>query len=180
MLLNQAQKIQSDSYKPDIIIGIARGGIVPSRILADLLETKDFTIIAIEYYLGIAHTKQAPILKQCLNVPIADKKVLLVDDVSDEGKSLQLAKKHIEDQGAKEVKIATIYSKPRTITKPDYYEKQTSNWIVFPWEAKETIDKIIQNTDDKHAINQQLSKPAKAGFSKKLGDTLLNGARRKR
>ncbi len=41
MLLNQARKIRGDGYKPDIIVGIARGGLVPSRILADLLETRE-------------------------------------------------------------------------------------------------------------------------------------------
>ena len=53
MILNQAQKIRGDGYKPDIIVGIARGGLVPSRILADLLETRDVAVITIEYYVGI-------------------------------------------------------------------------------------------------------------------------------
>ena len=91
----QAQKIQSDGYKPDIIVGIARGGLVPSRILADLLETRDFAIITIEYYVGIGQKSKDPVLKQCLHTQLPDKKVLLVDDVSDGGRSLQLAKKHL-------------------------------------------------------------------------------------
>ena len=61
--LAQAQKIQNDNYKPDIIVGIARGGLVPSRILADLLETKDFAIITIEYYVGIGQKNKEPVLK---------------------------------------------------------------------------------------------------------------------
>ena len=151
MLLAQAQKIQSDGYKPDIIVGIARGGLVPSRILADLLETRDFAIITIEYYVGIDQKSKEPVLKQCLHTQLPDKKVLLVDDVSDGGRSLQLAKNHLEQQGAKEIKIATIYCKPGTITKPDYFEKETSHWIVFPWEAKETMGKIMQKTEGKRA-----------------------------
>ena len=58
MLLYQTKKIQADGYKPDIIVGIARGGIVPARILSDLLETKDLTTIQIEYYKGINQTKE--------------------------------------------------------------------------------------------------------------------------
>jgi len=53
MLRVQAQKIQTRHYKPDIIVGVARGGLVPARILMDLLETRDFAIIQIEYYKGI-------------------------------------------------------------------------------------------------------------------------------
>ena len=141
ILLTQAEKIQSDNYKPDIIVGVARGGIVPACILTDLLESADFALIQIEYYSGINQTRKEPILKQCLNTPLTDKKVLLVDDVSDSGRSLKLAKNHLQEQDAKEIRIATLYTKPATITPPDYYEKQTNSWIVFPWDAKRNSKK---------------------------------------
>jgi hypothetical protein len=178
MLLAQAQKIQSDGYKPDIIVGIARGGLVPSRILADLLETRDFAIITIEYYVGIAQKSKEPILKQCLHTQLPDKKVLLVDDVSDGGRSLQLAKKHLQQQGAKEIRIATVYCKPGTITTPDYFEKETSHWIVFPWEAKETMAKIMQKAEGKRAVNKEIANLVKAGLPKQLAEKLLNGGSR--
>ena len=174
MLLGQGQKIQSDGYKPDIIVGIARGGLVPSRILADLLETRDFAIITIEYYVGIGQRSKEPILKQCLHTQLPDKKVLLVDDVSDGGRSLQLAKKHLQEQGAKEIRIATVYCKPGTITMPDYFEKETSHWIVFPWEAKETMAKIIQKVEGKRAINKEIANLVKAGLPGQLAEKLLN------
>jgi len=173
MLLSQAQKIQDEGYKPDIIVGIARGGLVPSRILADLLETRDFAIITIEYYIGIGQTKQDPVLKQCLHTQLTDKKVLLVDDVSDGGRSLQLAKKHLEQQCAKEIKIATLYCKPGTITKPDYFEKETSHWIVFPWEARETMTKIMQRADGKPAVTREITNLVRAGLPKQLAEKLL-------
>ena len=173
MLLSQVQKIQGDGYRPDIIVGIARGGLVPSRILADLLETQDLAIITIEYYCGISQTKQEPILKQCLHTQLTDKKVLLVDDVSDCGRSLQLAKKHLEEQCAKEIKIATLYCKPGTITKPDYFEKETSHWIVFPWEARETVTRIMQKTEDKLVVSKEITNLVRAGFPKQLAEKLL-------
>ena len=142
MLLSQARKIRCDGYKPDIVVGIARGGLVPLRILADLLETRDLAVITIEYYVGIAQKSREPILKQCLHTTLTGKKVLLVDDVSDGGRSLQLAKKHLEEQCAQQIKVATIYCKPGTLTTPDYYEKETNRWIVFPWEARETLTKL--------------------------------------
>jgi len=173
MLLAQARKIQSDGYKPDIIVGIARGGLIPSRILADLLETRDFAIITIEYYVSIGQKNKEPILKQCLHTQLPNKKVLLVDDVSDCGRSLQLAKKHLQEQGAKEIKVATLYSKPGTITTPDYFEKETSHWIVFPWEAKETIAKIMQKAEGKRATSREIMSLVKAGLPKQLAEKLL-------
>ena len=178
MLLAQAQKIQSDGYKPDIIVGIARGGLVPSRILADLLETRDFAIITIEYYLGINQKSKEPVLKQCLHTQLPDKKVLLVDDVSDGGRSLQLAKKHLQEQGAKEIRIATVYCKPGTITKPDYFEKETSHWIVFPWEAKETMAKIMQKTEGQRATRKEITNLVKAGLPRQLAEKLLKDGTR--
>ncbi len=172
MLLDQAQKIQGDGYKPDIIIGIARGGIVSARILSDLLEVPDLATIQIEYYADIAQTKQEPVLKQCIQTQLTDKKALLVDDVSDSGKSLQLAKNHLQ-QGAKEIKTATLYAKPQTITKPDYYEKQTSHWIVFPWDAKETVRKIIRKHEGKRATSKEIAKLVKAGLPKQLAEKFL-------
>ncbi len=173
MLLNQAAKIRSDGYVPDIIVGIARGGLVPSRILVDLLETRDFAIITIEYYIGIGQTQREPILKQCLHIQLTGKKVLLVDDVSDGGKSLQLAKKHLEDQCAKEIKIATIYCKPGTVTTPDYFEKETSHWIVFPWEARETLIKIRRKISGERAISREVSNLVRSGYPKQLAEKLL-------
>jgi len=173
MLLNQALKIHRDFYKPDIIVGIARGGLVPSRILADLLETRDFAIITIEYYVGIGQRSREPVLKQCLHTQLTGKKVLLVDDVSDGGKSLQLAKNHLEQQGAAEIKIATIYCKPGTITKPDYFEKETSCWIVFPWEARETLRRIMQKAGSEEATGLEIAKLVKAGLPEHLAERVL-------
>lgn len=173
MLLCQAQKIQSNGYKPDIIVGISRGGIVPARILSDLLEITEFTTIQIEYYNGINQTKDEPSLKQCLNTQLKCKTPLLVDDVSDTGSSLQLARNHLKQNGAKEIKIATLYVKPTSIMKPDYCEKQTSNWIVFPWDVKETLRKIIENHRDKRVIGREIAKLVKAGLTKQLAKEFL-------
>lgn len=174
MLLDQAQKIQREDYKLDIIIAIARGGLVPARILSDLLGIPEIAIIQIEYYVSIAQPRQEPILKQGLSTSLTGKKTLLVDDISDSGKSLQLAKNHLQQQGAKEIKTATLYAKPQTITKPDYYEKQTSYWIVFPWDAKETVRKISQKQEGKRATSKEIAKLVRAGLPKQLAEKFLN------
>jgi hypoxanthine phosphoribosyltransferase len=96
-----------------------------------------------------------------------------VDDISDSGESLQLAKNHLEKQGAKEIKIATLYAKASTKTKPDYCEKQTSNWVVFPWDTKETIRKIIENQAGKCVTGKEMEKLVKAGLPKQLAEKFL-------
>jgi hypoxanthine phosphoribosyltransferase len=173
MLLAQAQKIQNQQFQPDIIIGIAKGGIIPARILSDLIETPQLAALQIAFYLDIAQPNLEPILKQPLNVAIKNKKTLIVDDIADTGKSLKLAQIHSQEQGAMEIKTATLYFKPQSITKPDFYEKQTNNWVVFPWEIKETLRKITQKSVGKRAANQEIAKLVKAGLPKQLTEKLL-------
>jgi uncharacterized protein len=171
MLLAQARKIQNQPFKPDITIGIARGGIVPARVLTDLLETPSISIIQVEFYSDIAQTKPRPMLKQPLPIDITCKKALLVDDIADTGESLNLAQTYIQKQGAQEVKTATLYFKPQAKVKPDFFEKQTAKWVVFPWEAKETLREILQKED----ADKEITKLLKAGFPKQLAQQLSEG-----
>ena len=175
MLLSQAQKIQTADYRPDVVVAVARGGLIPARILTDLLETPQLAVIQVEFYVDIAQTRQEPLLKQALTASVDEKKVLLVDDISDTGKSLKLAKTYLQSQGASEIKTAALYLKPQSITKPDFYEKQTTSWIIFPWDAKETLRKIIQKQQGKRQINQEIAKLVKAGLPKQLAEKLLGG-----
>lgn len=173
MLFSQVQKIQKHSYKPDVIIGIAKGGLISARILSDLLETPQLEIVQIEFYTDINQTQVKPVLKQPLNKNLSGKKALIVDDIADSGESLKLAQTHLQEQGAKEIKTATLFKKPFSTVIPDFYEKQTSHWVVFPWETKETLRKIIQKNQGKRALNKEVSKLVKAGLPKQLAERLL-------
>jgi hypothetical protein len=173
MLLCQAQKILVQGYKADIVVGVSRGGLVPARILTDLLETPELATIQISFYQNIAQSTLEPTLKQTLTVPIKGKKVLLVDDIADTGASLKLAQTHLHQRDALETKTATLYLKPQSITIPDFYEKQTSAWVVFPWDTKETLRKINQHQPGKRTLNQEVAKLVKAGLPKLLAEKLL-------
>ena len=173
MLLCQAQKIQASSCKPDVLVGVARGGLVPARILVDLLETPRLASIQVEFYVDIAQTKKEPMLKQALTVQVEGKKVLLVDDIADTGTSLKFAQTYLQTQGATEIKTATLYYKPPSIVKPDFYEKQTSRWVIFPWDIKETLRNIIQKQTGKRQSSREIAKLVKAGLPKQLIDSLI-------
>jgi hypoxanthine phosphoribosyltransferase len=142
-LLSVAGEIRRSGFKPDVIVGIAKGGWVPARVLADLLEVPRLATVRIEFYVGVGHTMGKPVLKERISENVAEKKVLVVDDVIDTGKSLALAKSHISEEGAWEVRTAAVYYKPWSESIPDYYDKETRCWVVFPWETRETIRKIL-------------------------------------
>jgi hypothetical protein len=169
ILLKMAEKIRKNGFKPDVIVGVSRGGWPPARVLSDLLGNPNLANVKAEFYLGVAETKGEPILTQPVSVAVAGKKVLIVDEVADTGKSLKLVKKHIIKEGAAEVKIVTVYYKPWSIIVPDYYGKETSRWIVFPWETKETIRKIVKKCREKgKPVEEEIAKLVKAGISAEL------------
>ncbi len=143
-LLNLAEAVKKSRFEPDLIVGVSRGGWIPARIMSDLLENPNLATLTAEFYVGIAETRKEPSITQPISVPVEGKKVLVVDDLADTGKSLKPVTSHLKNQGASEVRTATIYYKPWSTTVPDYYEKESRFWIVFPWEQKETVKKFIE------------------------------------
>ncbi len=140
LCLELAEMIERSGFKPDLIVGIARGGWIPARLLSDFLSNPNITSIKVEFYVGIGETMNEPVVTQDIPVDVRNLKVLVVDDVADTGKSLKLVKEKLESMGANEVRVATIYYKPWSIFKPDFYVKTTDAWIIFPHELKEAIE----------------------------------------
>jgi len=173
-LLNLANKIRKSGFKPDVIVGISRGGWPPARVMSDLLENPHIANVKAEFYLGVAKTKGEPTITQPVSASVRGKKVLVVDEVADTGKSLRLVRSHLNEEGATEVKIATIYYKPWSIVVPDYDERETSIWIVFPWERKETIRNVIkQYRSEGKTVEEAKEKLVKAGLNAKLVEQFI-------
>ncbi|TRM92612.1 phosphoribosyltransferase [Sulfolobus sp. A20-N-G8] len=146
-----SEKMKNDDYIPDVIIAIARGGLVPSRLVADMLGVIDILSIKIEHWVETAsHTPQAKI-KYPYKVNLDGKKVAIIDDITDTGDSIELAKKYvIENFTPSEIKTATLqYIKPVAKIVPDYYAEEIVEWtwFMYPWNYWEDeinlINKIL-------------------------------------
>lgn len=144
MLVNLALRIRQSGFKPDLIVGVSRGGWAPGRILSDLLENTHTANIKIEFYVGIEKTTRKPVVTQPISEDISKKHVLVVDDVADTGESLKVALDHIAEKGAGEIRTVTVYYKPHSKFKPDFFAESTSNWIIFPWERLEATKLLVQ------------------------------------
>jgi hypoxanthine phosphoribosyltransferase len=144
MLLDLALRIRESGFKPDLIVGVSRGGWAPGRILSDLLENTHTANIKIEFYVGLGKTGRKPLVTQPISEDISEKRVLVVDDVSDTGESLKLALDHVREKGAGSVKTVTVYYKPHSTFKPDFFADMTSDWIIFPWERLEATKLLIE------------------------------------
>ncbi|UCC33203.1 MAG: phosphoribosyltransferase [Candidatus Bathyarchaeota archaeon] len=173
-LLSLAEKIREDVFKPGVIVGVSRGGWPPARVMSDLLENPEIANVKAQFYIGVAKTKGEPVITQPVSVSVDDKEVLLVDDVADTGKSLRLVKSHLMRKGATEVKIATIYYKPWSVIIPDYYEKKTSSWVIFPWERKEAVRNIIKRYQNEgKTVEEAKDKLLRSGFDSELAERFI-------
>ena len=174
LLLDLANRVRRDGFKPDVIVGVSRGGWPPARVMSDLLENPRLANVTAEFYVGVAETKGKPVITQPVSVSVKGKKILVVDDVADTGESLRLVRSHLGEQGATEIKIATIYYKPWSVVIPDYYEKETSSWIIFPWERKETVRKLVEKCKrEGKPVDEVKEKLASSGLDRRLVERFL-------
>ena len=174
LLQKLAKQIQESDFKPDVIVGVSRGGWIPARVLSDLLENKNLASVATEFYEDIAKTKQKPTITQPVSVSVKNKKVLVVDDLADTGESLKLVYSHLKEKGASEVRVAVIYYKPWSVTVPHYFQKTSNRWIVFPWEHKETVTKVVNKTENFEVAKEKL---IRFGLDKKQVEQLTKVSR---
>lgn len=135
-----SRTIVASGFVPDVVVAIARGGLLPAGALAYGIGAKNCGAINVEFYTGIGTVLDAPeVLPPVLDLAyLTGRRVLLVDDVADSGRTLDLAVKLLVSRGA-EVRSVTIYTKPTTIIEPDFAWKATDRWINFPWSADGTV-----------------------------------------
>jgi uncharacterized protein len=135
-----AHKVVGSGFVPEVVIAVARGGLVPGGAMAYALGTKGVGTLNVEFYTDIGKTlddpRVLPPLMDTSELPGA--KVLVVDDVADSGRTLALVMDLLEKQGA-EARSAVLFTKPRTIIQPDYSWKDTDLWITFPWSAEPPV-----------------------------------------
>jgi hypothetical protein len=119
---------------PEVVVAIARGGLLPAGAIAYGLGVKNCGAINVEFYTGIGTVLPDPeLLPPEMDMAYLDgRRVLLVDDVADSGRTLDLAVRLLTDRGAI-VRSVVIYTKPTTIIRPDWSWKDTDLWIDFPW-----------------------------------------------
>jgi hypoxanthine phosphoribosyltransferase len=147
MLIELAKRVRDSGFKPDLIVGVCRGGWAPARVMSDLLENANTASIRIEFYLAPGITARKPVISQAIMVPVRGMNVLVVDDVSDTGESLKVAVEHLDVCGAKAIRTATLYYKPQSIFKPDFFIIQTEQWIIFPWERLESTRRLLDEAE---------------------------------
>jgi len=133
--------IVDDGFVPDVVVAVARGGLLLAGSIAYALGVKSCGAVNAQFYTGVGTRLPEPIMLPPLldEASILGKKVLLVDDVSDSGRTLAMVNTIIENMGA-EVRTVVLYTKPGTAHEPHYSWRRTSLWIIFPWSALPPVE----------------------------------------
>jgi uncharacterized protein len=131
-----ASRIHEDGYRPDMILSIARGGLLVGAALGYALDVKNTYTMNVEFYTGVDERLEMPMILPPVPefVDLGEARVLVADDVADTGQTLALVKDFCGGKvGA--VRAAVLYEKPRSIVRCEYVWRRTDRWIVFPWSA---------------------------------------------
>ncbi|WP_405217633.1 phosphoribosyltransferase [Agrococcus sp. Ld7] len=135
-----AHTIAESGYRPEIVIAVARGGLLPAGHLSYALGLKLADAINVEFYTDVHQTLPDPVLLAPLldHESVQGSRLLVVDDVADSGRTLALVLDLLRGMGA-EARSAVLYAKSSSVVDPDFVWKRTDEWIVFPWSAEPPV-----------------------------------------
>ena len=129
-----AQEVVDSGYEPDLVVAVARGGLLPGGAIAYAMGTKAVGTLNVEFYTGVDERLPDPVVLP----PLLDTdalhglRLLVVDDVADTGETLALVQRLMTAHCA-EARTAVLYAKSHSIVNPDYVWRRTDRWITFPW-----------------------------------------------
>lgn len=134
-----AAALRADTaWRPDVLVGIGRGGLTPAVYLSHA------TGIAM---LSVDHGEQAADLTKAHLAHLAERtragaNLLFVDDINDSGSTIAALRSTLAAAGADltHVRFATLLDNLVSAERVDYRARTidrtvTKDWFVFPWEA---------------------------------------------
>ncbi|MEX0647678.1 MAG: phosphoribosyltransferase [Balneolaceae bacterium] len=129
----------------DVVVGISRGGLPPSRIICDFLNIKTLTSIQIRHYESGGKTRDELMISDPVNINLQNKHVLIADDVNDSGKSLKAAYENIKGLKPAGLKTAVLHEKSTTSFKADYTGSVLSEWkwLIYQWAVTEDLIEFL-------------------------------------
>jgi uncharacterized protein len=134
-----ARKVLADSWTPDFLVGVGRGGLVPAAFLSHRLE---ITMLSVDVSSGDAGFFDELIVKLA-GKTLAGRRILIIDDINDSGKTIASFRASLAAHGCDRdcVRVAVLISNLRSLAAVDYWSTTIDRsldkrWFVFPWEAQ--------------------------------------------
>jgi len=122
-----------EGFKPQTIVGIARGGLTLAHCMAEGMDIREVQTLRTELYDKTCKREELTIFDSCAFGDV--KRILVVDDISDSGETLDAIMKHLKEKYKDiEFKSATLFYKQTSIYEPHFWINEADDWIDFFWE----------------------------------------------
>ncbi len=131
-----AEQVRAADFEPDVVVALARGGWFAGRCMCDFLGLDDLASLKIEHYVGTAERGEEPVVRYPMpDESVANKDVLIVDDIADTGGSIRRAHEYINDRNPNAVRSGTLQLMQESDFEPDFIGERLKRWawIVYPW-----------------------------------------------
>lgn len=128
-------------FDPDLVIGIARAGVIPGAVVASILQC-DFASMAITR----SESGARPVVIAGPPRLVTGRRVLIVDETCDTGDTLKLALHAVRELKPEDVRTAVSF---RTGSyAPDFHALETESFIILPWDREIIVDgEIVMRPD---------------------------------
>jgi len=128
-------------YDPDLVVGIAKAGVIPGAVIASILQ-RDFASIAIARPTGGAR----PAVIAGPPRIVTGRRVLVVDETCDSGDTMKLALAAVRELRPGEMRSAVSFKTGDY--RPDFWALETDNFIILPWDREVIVDgEIVMRPD---------------------------------
>jgi hypoxanthine phosphoribosyltransferase len=116
-------------YQPEIVLGIAKAGVIPGVVVASILQS-EFSSMAVTR----REAGAAPVIVSGPPPSIVGRRVLVVDETCDTGSTMKLALNEIRALRPAEVRSAVSFKTGEYI--PDFFAFETESFIILPWDRE--------------------------------------------
>lgn len=134
-----ARQCMKADFRPDVIAGISRGGLVPATYLAQYFEVPVITV-----YGSLRDQNEKPDTEPLILRTKPGDVILMIDDIIDNGDTMRkitesYASKTSDQWAEKHLKTAALWLNPAQNFEPDFHAREINRleddrWIIFPWE----------------------------------------------
>jgi len=172
-----AREIMKTSESFDIVIAVARGGMLPGRLICDFLNIKRLSSLQIRHYeSGGEQMERAEILDP-VRVELEGKRVLLIDDVNDTGKTLRAAVDHLRSKLPSILKTAVLHEKKNELFEADFTGEKLKKWkwLVYQWAATEDILEFLKKDGMLHSDPETMRKHLADTYGLEVDKRILDG-----
>jgi len=130
-------------YDPQIILAVGRGGYYPGTLIAHLLQAEIFPIRLSRRVRDVV-TYETP--QWIVRPPelVKDQRVLVVDEISSTGETLNVVKAEVQRLGAAAVRCAVLSAHTWGLEAPDYVGLISDVLLLNPWDREIFKDGAFQ------------------------------------